>query len=347
MPGNLPKKLPTVRDVAKAAGVSPMTVSRVLNHPHLVAEPTQGRVQAAIRDLDYVADEMVRPLGKSRRPFISILALNLATTPYSVTITFAVEQVAREHGWRTYIVNTFSNDPPASVLDSLLALRPEGVIFAAMGHRTVNVPERLIRAGVVLANCQTTQKGVACYVPDDEQGQYEGVRKLLEKGYRRPLCIHLPEGGAAHSLRRKGMQRAFDEFHVAEGDQIHRVLNHKPDQLQTVQFRNEADFLQTIPFLNEALAKHPRPDCVICGNDRVALVAYQHLLSRGLCIPKDIGILGFDDMVGIAGLFLPPLSTVRLPHEDIGRAAALHLIRRRKGARVYRVACPFIGRASF
>jgi DNA-binding LacI/PurR family transcriptional regulator len=93
-----------------------------------------------------------------------------------------------------------------------------------MGHRTVNVHERLIRAGVVLANCQTTQNGVACYVPDDEQGQYEGVRKLLEQGYRRPLCIHLPEGGAATPLRRKGMQRAFKEFNVAEKDQAHVVF---------------------------------------------------------------------------------------------------------------------------
>jgi DNA-binding LacI/PurR family transcriptional regulator len=324
-----------------------MTVSRVLNQPQLVASPTRERVQAAIRDLDYVADEMVRPLGKSRRPFISILALNLATTPYSVDITFAIEQVAREHGWRTYIVNTFSSDPPASVLDSLLALRPEGVIFATMGHRTVHVPERLIRAGVVLANCQTTQRGVACYVPDDEQGQYEGVCKLLEQGYRRPLCIHLPEGATATSLRRKGMRRAFREFNVAEKDQCHVILVNKPDQLQSVQFLNEADFLQTVPFLKEALAKRPRPDCVICGNDRVALVVYQHLLSRGVRIPNDIGVLGFDDMVGIAGLFLPPLSTIRLPHDGIGRAAALHIIQGRKEPGIHRLPCPFVGRASF
>jgi DNA-binding LacI/PurR family transcriptional regulator len=125
-----------------------------------------------IRDLDYMVNELARPLGKSRRPVISILALNLATTPYSVSITFAVEQAAREHGWQTYIVNTFSNNPPANVLDSLLSLGPEGVVFATMGHRTVNVHERLIRAGVVLANCQTTQNGVACYVPDDEQGHW-------------------------------------------------------------------------------------------------------------------------------------------------------------------------------
>jgi DNA-binding LacI/PurR family transcriptional regulator len=347
MSSDLPKKHPTIRDVAKAAGVSPMTVSRVLNDPGLVAEPTRTRVQRTIHDLDYVVDELVRPLGKSRRPFISILALNLATTPYSVDITFAVEQVAREHGWRTYIVNTFSNDPPSNVLDSLLALRPAGVIFATMGHRIVRVHERLIRAGVVLANCETTQKGIACYVPDDEHGQYEGVRKLLERGYRRPLCIHLPEGGVAASLRRKGMQRAFTEFNVAEKDQVHFVLTHKPDHLQSIQFRNDPDYLQTVSFLNEALARRARPDCLICGNDRVALVAYQHLLSQGYRIPKDIGILGFDDMVGIAGLFLPPLSTIRLPHDEIGRKAALHIILGQKESRIYRMPCPFVARASF
>jgi DNA-binding LacI/PurR family transcriptional regulator len=86
----LGKKLSSIRDVAKAAGVSPMTVSRVLNSPELVAEPTRERVQAVIRKLDYMVNELARPLGKSRRPVISILALNLATTPYSVSITFAI-----------------------------------------------------------------------------------------------------------------------------------------------------------------------------------------------------------------------------------------------------------------
>jgi DNA-binding LacI/PurR family transcriptional regulator len=324
-----------------------MTVSRVLNTPGLVAQSTREKVQATIRDLDYLVNDLAGPLGKPRRPFISILALHLATTPYSVSITFAVEQVAREHGWGTYLINTFSNSPPANVLDSLLSLRPQGVVFAAMGHRTVNVDERLIRTGVVLANCQTTQKGVACYVPDDEQGQYEGVVNLLAKGYRRPICIHLPQGGTATSLRRKGMERAFQEFRIPAKYQFHFTLTHKPDHLQSVQFRDEADFLQTVTFLDEALAKRPRPDCVICGNDRVALVAYQHLLASGFRIPNDIGILGFDDMVGIVGLFLPPLSTVRLPHENIGRAAALHIIRGRKQSRIYRIGCPFIPRASF
>jgi DNA-binding LacI/PurR family transcriptional regulator len=312
-----------------------MTVSRVLNRQNWVKESTREKVLTTIRELDYVANEMARQIGTGRHPCISILALNLATTPYSVGITLAIEQVAREHGWRTYIVNTFSNDPSSAILDSLLALRPEGVVFATMGHRMVKVHERLIRTGVVLANCQTTQKGIACYVPDDEQGQYEGVRSLLEKGYRRPVCIHMPRTDVAMALRFKGMQRAFREFKVPAKDQIHFVLN------------EETDYLLSVRYLNEALAKSPKPDCLICGNDRVALVAYQHLLSLGLRIPQDIGILGFDHMVGVGGLFLPPLSTIRLPHAEIGKAAALHIIRNRKGARIYRISCPFVAGKSF
>ena len=87
--------------------------------------------------------------------------------------------------------------------------------------------------------------------------------------------------------------------------------------------------------------KRTKPDCLICGNDRVAFIAYQHLLSQGLSIPRDIGVLGFDNMVGTGGLFFPPLSTVRLPHDEIGKAAAMHIIRSRKGARIYRVPMPF------
>jgi len=343
----LGKKLPTIKDVAKVAGVSTMTVSRVLNRPELVSETTLVRVRTAIRNLDYVANEMARQMGTGRRPCIGILSLNLATTPYAVSITLTIEQVAREHGWRTSIINTFSPEPSTSTLDTLFALRPEGVIFATMGHRIVKVSDRLVRAGVVLANCQSTQKGVTCYVPDDEQGQYEGVRRLLDKGYRRPICIHLPEGAVATPLRRRGMLRAFQEFQISERDQTHFSLKDRPAELTLTQVAKEADYLETAQFINKALGKRPRPDCIVCANDRVAFVAYQHVLSLVLRIPKDIGILGFDNMVGVADLFLPPLSTIGLPHEEIGRAAALHIIHKQNRPCICQIPCCFIGRSSF
>ena len=319
----------------------------MLNRPQLVEALTRRRVQAAIRELDYVANEMARQIGTGRRPCIGILSLNVATTPYAVSITLTIEQVAREHGWRTSIVNTFSSDPSAEALDTLFALRPEGVIFATISHRMVRVSDRLLRAGVVLANCQTSQRGVACYVPDDEQGQYEGVCRLLEKGYRRPICIHLPKGAVAMPLRLKGMQRAFEEFQIAEGAQTHFILTHRSESLQSVPKVKEADYLRTARFLDKALARRPRPDCLICANDRVAFVAYQHLLSLGLRIPKDIGILGFDNMVGVADLFLPPLSTIALPHEEIGKAATLHVIHKQKLPSTNKIPCSFVARSSF
>lgn len=312
-----------------------MTVSRVLNAPELVSEPTRENVLAAIKDLDYVVNELARQIGTGRRPYLGILSLGVATTPFAVDIISAVEQVSREHGWRAYIVNSSTHDPSPGVLDHILALRPEGIIMATVGHHIINVHERLMRSDVVLASCQTAQKGIACYVPDEEQGEYDGVCRLLEKGFRRPICIHLPERFVAMPLRREGMQRAFQQFNIPEKNQCHFILHDEPD------------YLESVSFLDHALAKRPRPDCLICGNDRVAFVAYQYLLSRGFRIPKDIGVLGFDNMVGVSNLFLPPLSTVQLPLAEIGRAAALHIIRKRKGARIHRIHCPFIDRASF
>ncbi|HFU8927002.1 TPA: substrate-binding domain-containing protein, partial [Escherichia coli] len=70
----------------------------------------------------------------------------------------------------------------------------------------------------------------------------------------------------------------------------------------------------------------PRFDSVICGNDRIAFMVYQTLLTQGIRIPQDIAVLGYDNLVGIGNLFLPPLSTVQLPHYEIGRLSTLHII---------------------
>jgi hypothetical protein len=137
-----------------------MTVSRVLNAPELVAEAMREKVLKAIQDLDYVVNELARQIGTGRRPYIGILSLGVATTPFAVDIISAVEQVTREHGWRAYVVNSSTHDPSPGVLDHILALRPEGIIVATVGHYVINVHERLVRSGVVLASCQTVQKGI-------------------------------------------------------------------------------------------------------------------------------------------------------------------------------------------
>ena len=90
----------------------------------------------------------------------------------------------------------------------------------------------------------------------------------------------------------------------------------------------------------------PTFDSVICGNDRIAFMVYQVLLARGLRIPQDVGVLGYDNMVGTGDLFLPPLSTVQLPHYEIGRLSALHIINGETHRDTVRVESPWLARAS-
>ena len=90
----------------------------------------------------------------------------------------------------------------------------------------------------------------------------------------------------------------------------------------------------------------PGFDSVICGNDRIAFMVYQTLLAQGLRIPQDVAVVGYDNMVGIGDLFLPSLSTVQLPHYDIGRLSALHIIHGDNHRETRKVASPWLPRAS-
>lgn len=94
--------------------------------------------------------------AKTTANTIGVLALDTMTTPFSVEITLSIEETARAHGWNSFVVNMFSNDKPEKMVDLLLAHRPDGIIYTAMGLRQVPVPEKLHKYRCVLANCEST-----------------------------------------------------------------------------------------------------------------------------------------------------------------------------------------------
>lgn len=308
----------SLKDVAKLANVSLMTVSRVLNDPKRVKPETLSRVQEAILQLNYVPDlsaRQVRRVG-SRNKTIGVLALDTVTTPFSVEITLSIEETARAYGWNSFVVNMFTDDNPDDIVDLLLAHRPGGIIFTTMGLREVSIPPRLLEHPCVLANCENTGEPVASYIPDDEQGQYTAVQALLAAGYSRPLCLHLPVNHLATRRRRQGLDRACREAGI------------DPDTLEHCYMQFGDEHYRDIPemLLAHIVQGKPQFDSVICGNDRIAFMVYQTLLTQGIRIPQDIAVLGYDNLVGIGNLFLPPLSTVQLPHYEIGRLSTLHII---------------------
>ncbi|KQN42897.1 transcriptional regulator [Serratia sp. Leaf50] len=328
----------SLKDVAKLANVSLMTVSRALNSPERLKPDTLAAVQAAISELNYVPDLSAKKVRGARATpnTVGVLALDTVTTPFSVEITLSIEETARAHGWNSFVVNMFSDDSPETMVDLLLSHRPSGIIYTTMGLRQVPVPPKLLSLPCVLANCESLHEPVASYIPDDEQGQYEGVKALLQAGYRRPLCLHLPAQHLATIRRRKGLSRACREAGIDPDTLLHRYMDFGDEHYRDIPAMMAAHMPQGKPTF----------DCVVCGNDRVAFMVYQILLAQGLRIPQDVGVLGYDNMVGIGDLFLPPLSTVQLPHYEIGRLSALHIINGDRHRETVRVESPWLQRES-
>ncbi|CAI1506515.1 HTH-type transcriptional repressor CytR [Serratia quinivorans] len=330
----------SLKDVAKLAGVSLMTVSRAINEPDKLRPETYQRVKLAIDQLDYVPDLAARRIrgDSSRVQTLGVLALDTATTPFSVDMILSIEKTAREHGWNSFVVNLFADDSAEHTIDLLLAHRPDGVIFTTMGLRQVSLPAKLLDKKLVLANCVCPEHAVASYIPDDEQGQYDAMRTLIAKGYRAPLCIHLPENTLAAGLRRRGLERAW---HEAGGD-VDQLRQYHLDLTD-----GDERYRDSVELLERHFSPGQRDcDVVVCGNDRVAFMVYQVLLAQGWKIPQQVGVLGYDNMVGIGQLFLPPLTTVQLPHYELGRQAALHLINQWDHRETRKVACPLLLRES-
>ncbi|WP_260513368.1 LacI family DNA-binding transcriptional regulator [Serratia fonticola] len=328
----------SLKDVAKLANVSLMTVSRALNSPERLKPETLARVQLAINETNYVPDLSAKKMrGAHATPnTIGVLALDTVTTPFSVEITLSIEETARAYGWNSFVVNMFSDDNPDTIVDLLLSHRPDGIIYTTMGLRQVPLPTKLLTLPCVLANCESLHDPVASYIPDDEQGQFEAVQALLAAGLRQPLCLHLPKHHLATLRRRQGLERACRQAGI------------NPDTLMHVYMEHGDEHYRDIPAIVLAHIKQGNPmfDSVICGNDRIAFMVYQTLLAQGLRIPQDVAVVGYDNMVGIGELFLPPLSTVQLPHYEIGRHAALHIIQGKTQTDTVKIPAPLLNRDS-
>ncbi|WP_339071561.1 LacI family DNA-binding transcriptional regulator [Pseudomonas idahonensis] len=329
----------SVKDVAHLAGVSLMTVSRALNTPEKVNQETLAKVLQAVETLGYVPSLSARQIrgGASRSKTIGVFALDTATTPFAVEMLLSMERTAREHGWNVFILNVFEVPPSQQTIDLMLSHQPDGIIFSAMQLRTIEIPPALRSLPLVLSNCMSLESGVACYVPDDADGQYQAIQHALKRGYRRPLCINLPQASLAWEQRQLGLCRALTEAGISVADVPQYSLSQDDAYQETI---------AALETQLQASQGAPAFDLLICGNDRIALLAYQYLLSRGLRIPQDVAVLGYDNMIGVAELFYPPLSTVQLPYYEMGRRSAQYLIERWEQPTIHRVACPLVERES-
>jgi len=322
----------TIYDVAKSAGVSAKTVSRVINKDAPVAAATREAVETAIRDLGYVPSFAARSMRRTKTGLIGLISSAITDTQSSpehsglpeIYIFQGIQHVLQETGRTLLITDTGgSAENVPKLMRTFAEHRVEGVVFVAPYHRKVTLPDRLGIGQIVIANGFDDQ-GTASIVPDDYGGQRRLVERLIEIGHRRIAYLTLPHDLVATRERSQAWRDAQEAAGIAVDESLIREAELRTDQLDSRR--------RTIEYaLSSVLALADPPTVICAGNDRLAMQLYGLLRSRGIRVPEDISIAGYDDYRLISETLHPPLTTVELPYRRMGELAAERLIEQLDG----------------
>lgn len=325
----------TMRDVAEAARVSVATVSNVVNDKKgaRIGAAARQRVHDAVSELGYRPNALAKTLSSGSSKFIGLVADAIATTPFAGQIIHGAQDEAWKHGFVLLVANT-EGDPAAeeAAIAMMLEHKVFGVLYSTWYHRAVVPPAALRETDYVLVNCFEANATSRAVVPDETQGGYTATQLLLNAGHRRIAFINTTTSSPAQSGRLEGYRRALTEAGI-DSDPALELKAH-PDQ--------EGGYDVTSKVLEQGVT------AVFCHNDRVAMGLYDGLRERGLTIPRDIAIVGFDNQEIIGAHLRPPLSTVELPHYELGAAGVRVLlgIDSAPDETPLLVSCPPVSRAS-
>jgi LacI family transcriptional regulator len=310
---------PTIKDVAQRAGVSPTTVSYVINNTRFVNPDTAARVRAAITELDYHPDFIARSL-RARRTLTVGMVVSDITNPFYADVVRGAEDVFSHNDYSLILCNT--DESPENELCNLQMLcskKVDGLLIVASGENADFLYETN-RTGlpVVLVDRRLPGNRLDTVIVDDEQGAYHAVHHLLEHGHRR-IGMITPRPGLSTSIDRiHGYTRALHDFDLTP-DLIHMV-----DGNSTIEGGAAA--------AHHLLDLQPAPTAIFASNNLMAIGLYLAVKQRSLNCPKDVAIAGFDDMAWFS-VFNPGMTTVYQPSYELGKRAAELLCQRICGER--------------
>ncbi|MGP3963928.1 LacI family DNA-binding transcriptional regulator [Nonomuraea sp. 3N208] len=331
---------PRIKDVAARAGVGVSTVSVVLNNVEgaRVGPETRERILSAARDLGYTSNPIARSLRTRRTQTIGFVGDDIATTPFAGRMIQGAQDAAWQAGYLLFLVNTGGEHAlERHAVRALLDRRVDGVIYATMYHRHVEIPELLGDVSTVVLDACPTDGSMPYIVPDERGGAAAAVGELLRAGHRRiGFATEALEVPAA-----SGRLAGYHETLAAAGIPADPELVAAEHGTTTGGYRAAGRLLD----LDE------RPTAIFCYNDRMAMGCYRAAAERGLRIPHDLSVVGYDDQDLIAPELSPALTTVALPHYEMGLWAFHRLLgliqddpeQRDQG---YLMPCPLVRRDS-
>ncbi|HEY3336864.1 MAG TPA: LacI family DNA-binding transcriptional regulator, partial [Propionicimonas sp.] len=276
-----------------------------------VGADARRRVDEAIRGLGYRPNALAKTLSTGGSRFIGLVADAIATTPFAGQIIHGAQDEAWKHGYVLLVANTEGHRPAEdAAIAMMLEHKVRGVLYSTWYHRDVEIPEALKDSDVVLVNCFSRDSTVPAVVPDEVQGGRTATELLVRAGHRRIGFINTTTPSPARTGRLVGYRRALSEAGIEFDPAL--VIEARPEQ--------EGGHEVATRLLEQGVTG------VFCHNDRVAMGLYDALRERGLRIPNDLAIVGFDNQEVIAAHLRPPLSTVALPHYELGAAGVRVLL---------------------
>ncbi|TGG93546.1 LacI family DNA-binding transcriptional regulator [Natronospirillum operosum] len=307
--------MPSIKDVARVAGVSDKTVSRVVNREPNVKPETFRRVEQAIQDLGYVPNRAARLVRSRKSQVLGILTDLVSVTPYSNDIVRGAQAWAHANGYTVIVVNTNGDDDTEKAAWRTFQEHSiEGVLYVTMYHRLINLQASDCPLPTVLVNCRSTaDQSLISVTPDDYRGSQALTRHVLEQGHRRIGYIRLNPVLFGAEERYRAFQDVVREWGI-------------PDASITTKIGMSGVVGQEIDHSYQVtqnmLQQDAPPTVIMCGNDEIALQAYLGALTLGHRIPDDVSIVGHDDFKTVSKALKPALTTAALPYYDLGFRAS-------------------------
>ena len=309
--------MPNIRDVAKRAGVAPITVSRVINNSGYVSQETRERVEAAITELQYVPNSLARSLRFKQTKTIALVLTDI-TNPFWTTVARGVEDAASQRGFNVILCNTDESEAKQTdYLRVLLQKQVDGVLLVPA--RSTGNPVELIQkqdAAVVVLDRRVPYSHVDVVRADSEQGACQLVRLLLDLGHKRIAVLTGPQSVSTAVDRVAGYRRALNEAGL--------------DYDKSLVFYGEFIESSGYEMTQQALAVAPRPTAIFAANNFIAIGVIHALRDAGLQTPADMALVTFDDLP--APFIIDPFFTVvAQPSYEMGRQATELLLARLSG----------------
>ncbi len=304
----------TIKDIAKLAGVSTATVSKVINQKDQeITEATRNKVMAVVKRYHYVPNRIASSMVTKKTHTIGLIIPDISN-PFFPELARGVEDYANRLGFTVFLCNT-DNDvqKERAYMEKLQEKMVDGIILTASDNRKRVTPS-LQKTSIPIV---TVDRGVDADISDGNVesnnfiGAYEAVSYLFSKGLKHVLHLSGPLHSKPSNERLEGYKKALVDHY--------RHVNQ--DMIMDGSYTLDWGYSGTL----KAMSNRLKFDSIFCGNDLIAFGAIQALKTKGLSVPNDISVIGFDD-IELAKIIDPPLTTVKQPNYQMGFESSRILI---------------------